>query len=141
MTVVNILLVEDDEVDVMAVKRALKDLKIANPFFRAADGIDALEILRGENGKTKLPRPYIILLDLNMPRMGGLEFLEELRKEPDLRSSIVFVMTTSAAEEDRARAYDKCISGYVLKHSTAHSFIDAVTMLEHYWRVVEFPEQ
>ena len=76
-----------------------------------------------------------------MPRMGGLEFLDELRKDPDLKRSIVFVMTTSAAEEDRARAYDKCISGYVLKHSPAHSFIDAVTMLEHYWRVIEFPEQ
>jgi CheY-like chemotaxis protein len=141
MAVVNIFLVEDDEVDVMAVKRALKDLKIANPFFRATDGIDALEMLRGENGKKKLPRPYLVLLDLNMPRMGGLEFLEELRKDPDLRRSVVFVMTTSAAEEDRVRAYDKCISGYVLKHSAAHSFIDAVTMLEHYWRVVEFPEQ
>jgi CheY-like chemotaxis protein len=141
MAVVNILLVEDDEVDVMAVKRALKDLKIANPFFRAADGIDALEMLRGENGKKKVPSPFIILLDLNMPRMGGLEFLDALRKDPDLRLSIVFVMTTSAAEEDRARAYDKCISGYVLKHSAAHSFIEAVTMLEHYWRVIEFPER
>jgi CheY-like chemotaxis protein len=141
MAVVNILLVEDDEVDVMAVKRALKDIKIANPFFRATDGIDALEMLRGENGKAKLPRPYIILLDLNMPRMGGLEFLDELRKDPDLRRSIVFVMTTSAAEEDRVRAYDKCISGYVLKHTAGHSFVDAVTMLEHYWRIIEFPEQ
>lgn len=141
MAEVNIFLVEDDEVDVMAVKRALKELKIANPVFRAADGIDALEILRGQNGKTKLPRPFIILLDLNMPRMGGLEFLAELRKDPDLRRSIVFVMTTSAAEEDRIRAYNRCISGYVLKHSAAHSFLDAVTMLEHYWRVIEFPEQ
>jgi CheY-like chemotaxis protein len=141
MAEVNILLVEDDEVDVMAVKRALKDLKIANPFFRATDGIDALEMLRGENGKKKLPRPFIILLDLNMPRMSGLEFLDEVRKDPDLRRSIVFVMTTSAAEEDRVRAYNKCIAGYVLKHSAAHSFLDAVTMLEHYWRVIEFPEQ
>ena len=139
MAEVNILLVEDDEIDVTSVKRALRDLKIANPFFRATDGVDALELLRGENGKKKLPSPYIILLDLNMPRMGGLEFLDELRKDPDLRRSVVFVMTTSAAEEDRARAYDKCISGYVLKHSAAHSFIDAVTMIEHYWRVIEFP--
>jgi CheY-like chemotaxis protein len=136
---VNIFLIEDDEVDVMAVKRALKELKIANPFFRAADGVDALEMLRGENGKEKLPRPYIILLDLNMPRMGGLEFLEELRKDTALRSSIVFVMTTSAAEEDRVRAYSKCISGYLLKHSSAHTFLETVTMLEHYWRVIEFP--
>ena len=141
MAEVNILLVEDDEVDVMAVKRALKELKIANPLFRAADGVEGLEILRGINGKKKLPRPYIVLLDLNMPRMGGLEFLDELRKDPDLRRSIVFVMTTSTAEEDRFRAYDRCIAGYVLKSSAANSFIQAVTMLEHYWRVIEFPEQ
>jgi len=141
MAEVNILLVEDDEVDVMAVKRALKDLKIANPLFCAVDGVDGLEMLRGTNGKKKLPRPYIVLLDLNMPRMGGLEFLDELRADPELQSSIVFVMTTSMAEEDRFRAYDKNIAGYVLKSTPAHSFIEAVTMLEHYWRVVELPVQ
>jgi CheY-like chemotaxis protein len=140
-TEVNILLVEDDEVDVMAVKRALKDLKIANRLFRAADGIDAMEMLRGTNGKTRIPRPYLILLDLNMPRMGGLEFLAELRADPDLQRSIVFVMTTSTAEEDRFRAYDKHIAGYVLKSSAAHSFIEAMIMLDHYWRVIELPDQ
>ena len=141
MTEVNILLVEDDEVDVMAVTRTFKELKIANPFHRAADGIEALEMLRGENGKKKILHPLIILLDLNMPRMGGLEFLDELRKDRKLQRTIVFVMTTSAAEEDRVRAYNKCIAGYVLKHSPAHTFLDAVTMLEHYWRVIEFPER
>jgi CheY-like chemotaxis protein len=80
------------------------------------------------------------MLDLNMPRMGGLEFLDELRADPGLGRSIVFVMTTSAAEEDRVRAYNKCIAGYVLKHSPAHTFLDAVTMLKHYWRIIEFPE-
>jgi CheY-like chemotaxis protein len=140
MAEVNILLVEDDEVDVMAVRRALKELRIANPFHRAADGIDALEKLRGTNGQEKLPRPVIIMLDLNMPRMGGLEFLDALREDPELTRTIVFVMTTSAAEEDRVRAYNKCIAGYVLKHSPAHSFLDAVTMLKNYWRIIEFPE-
>jgi CheY-like chemotaxis protein len=141
MAEVNILLVEDDEVDVTAVKRALKELKIANPFHRAADGIDALEMLRGANGKKMVPQPLIILLDLNMPRMGGMEFLDQLRKDPNLRHSIVFVMTTSAAEEDRVRAYNRCIAGYILKHSTAHTFLEAVTMLDHFWRVIEFPER
>jgi CheY-like chemotaxis protein len=140
MAVVNILLVEDDEVDVMAVKRALKELKIANPVFRVADGIAALEILRGENGKGPLPLPFIILLDLNMPRMGGLEFLDQLRGDPILQRSIVFVMTTSTAEDDRFRAYDRHIAGYVLKSSCARTFLEAVTMLEHYWRVIEFPQ-
>ena len=140
MAEVNILLVEDDEVDVMTVQRALKELKIANPLFLAKDGIEALEILRGLNGNKKIPRPFVILLDLNMPRMGGLEFLDELRSDAEFRRSIVFVMTTSAAEEDRVRAYNKCIAGYVLKHKAAHSFLDAMNMLEHYWRVIEFPE-
>jgi len=139
MAAANILLVEDDEVDVMAVKRAFRDLKLANPLHVARDGLEALSILRGDDGKTALPLPYIILLDLNMPRMSGLEFLEELRKDPKLHSSIVFVMTTSAAEEDRVRAYNYNIAGYVLKHSPGRTFLDAITMLEHYWRVVELP--
>lgn len=137
---VNILLVEDDDVDVMAVKRAFNELKIANPLYVAHDGIEALEMLRGTNGHTPLSRPYIIILDLNMPRMGGLEFLEVVRADPDLHRSVVFAMTTSADEEDRVRAYDKNVSGYVLKHRPGHSFLDAVSMIEHFWRVVELPD-
>jgi CheY-like chemotaxis protein len=140
VAVVNILLVEDDEIDVMAVKRAFRELKIANPLYEASDGIEALEMLRGTGGKT-LPRPFIILLDLNMPRMGGIEFVKELRSDPALKSSIVFIMTTSAAEEDRINAYNLNVAGYVLKHSPGHSFLDAIAMLEHYWRIVELPEQ
>jgi CheY-like chemotaxis protein len=140
MAEVSILLIEDDEVDVMAIQRAMRDLRIANPLRRAIDGIDALEILRGENGKVALPKPYIILLDLNMPRMNGLEFLDELRRDPHLQRSIVFVMTTSATEEDRFRAYERHVAGYVLKHSPARTFLDSLMMLEHYWRVIEFPD-
>jgi CheY-like chemotaxis protein len=141
MAEVNILLVEDDALDVKAVKLALRELKIANPLFCARDGIEALEMLRGEHGQMKITNPTIILLDLNMPRMDGLEFLDELRKDPKLKRSVVIVMTTSAAEEDRVRAYDRNVAGYVLKHSTAHTFLETVTMLDHFWRVIEFPEQ
>ena len=141
MAEVSILLVEDDAVDVKTVKLALRQLKIANPLICAGDGIEALEILRGENGREKLRHPYIILLDLNMPRMDGLEFLDELRRDPSLQRSVVIVMTTSAAEEDRFRAYDKHVAGYVLKHSAARSFLETVTMLDCFWRVIEFPEQ
>lgn len=140
MTGINIMLVEDDEVDVMAVKRAFRELKIANPLTEAKDGIEALEMLRGVNGYVKIPRPLIILLDLNMPRMGGMEFLDELRKDPDLHRCIVFIMTTSADEQDRVRAYDKNVAGYVLKHDPGRSFMDAIAMLQHYWRVVELPD-
>jgi len=136
---VTILLVEDDKVDVMAMKRAFRDLKIANPVVTAKDGFEALQHLRGEAGLNPVPRPHLVLLDLNMPRMGGLEFLEELRNDPSLAQTLVFVMTTSSAEEDRMRAYAMNVAGYVLKHRFGQSFLEAVAMLEHYWRVIEFP--
>ena len=124
MNAVTILLVEDDEIDIKTVERAFRELKIANPMVQACDGIEALEILRGENGKPRLSRPYLILLDLNMPRMNGFEFLDEVRKDPELRDSVIFVMTTSAAEEDSTRAYDKNVAGYVLKHNPGRSFLE-----------------
>jgi CheY-like chemotaxis protein len=137
---VTILLVDDDKVDAMAVKRSFRALKIANPIIEAHDGIAALERLRGENGVEKLQPPYLVLLDLNMPRMGGIEFLDALRRDPELRATLVFVMTTSAAEEDRIRAYDKNIAGYILKHRPGQTFLESISMLEHYWRVIEFPK-
>jgi CheY-like chemotaxis protein len=136
---VNILLVEDDEIDVKNFLRTFKELKIANRMTRAIDGIEALQMLRGQEGHTAIPQPYIIILDLNMPRMGGLEFLDVIRKDPVLHSSVVFVMTTSAAEEDRIRAYNYNVAGYVLKENPGHTFMHAISMLEHYWRIVELP--
>jgi len=136
---VTILLVDDDKVDTMAVRRSFRELHIANPMIATRNGIEALEHLRGENGHEKVPSPCLVLLDLNMPRMGGLEFLTELRSDPSLRRTLVFVMTTSAAEEDRTRAYDKNVAGYVLKHRPGQSFLESISMLEHYWRIVEFP--
>jgi CheY-like chemotaxis protein len=137
---VNILLVDDDEVDTKAVRRAFRDLKICNPVIEARDGIEALQHLRGTGGHEPIGHPCLVLLDLNMPRMGGLEFLAELRKDPTLSSTAVFVMTTSAAEEDRMRAYDHNVAGYLLKDSSGRSFLEAISMLEHYWRIVMFPE-
>jgi CheY-like chemotaxis protein len=136
---VTILLVDDDRVDAMAVKRSFRHLKIANPVIEARNGIEALERLRGQNGFQKVPKPCLVLLDLNMPRMGGIEFLTEVRADPELRPIVIFVMTTSADEEDRMRAYHKNIAGYVLKHRPGQSFLESISMLEHYWRVVEFP--
>jgi len=137
---VTILLVEDDKVDRMAIRRAFRDLRIANPVIDASDGIEALQRLRGENGYEKVPSPCLILLDLNMPRMGGIEMLEVLRSDPYLHRMIVFVMTTSAAEEDLLRAYDKNVAGYVVKHRVGQDFMEAINMLAMYWRVVQFPE-
>ena len=136
---VHILLVEDDQVDVMAVQRAFKQRKIGNRLSVANNGLEALEMLRGDKQKSPLDSPYIIILDLNMPRMSGLEFLDELRNDPLLNKSIVFVLTTSKNDKDRIEAYEKNIAGYIVKSDFDSSFLDAVTMLESYWKVVELP--
>jgi CheY-like chemotaxis protein len=138
-TTVTVLLVDDDKVDTMAVRRSFQALNITNPVVEARNGIEALDRLRGNNGYEKVPRPCMVMLDLNMPRMGGLEFLEELRGDPELRPILVFVMTTSAAPEDRMRAYELNVAGYMLKHRPGQSFLKAIGMLQHFFRVVEFP--
>jgi CheY-like chemotaxis protein len=137
---VTVLLVDDDKVDTMAVRRSFRELNIANPIVATRNGIEALEHLRGENGHQKVPPPYLVLLDLNMPRMGGIEFLGELRNDPSLRRTVVFVMTTSEAEEDRIRSYDRNVAGYLLKHRPGQSFRDSIGMLQQYWQTNEFPD-
>jgi CheY-like chemotaxis protein len=136
---VNLLLVDDDEVDVQGLKRAFTKSRIGNPITVARDGIEALEHLRGENGRKKLVKPFLILLDINMPRMSGLEFLDIIREDPDLKSAIVFMITTSKDEEDKTRAYGQNVAGYIVKQDPANTFMEAVMLLEHYWKVVEFP--
>lgn len=136
---VTFLLVEDDDVDVMGFQRALSRQKIVNPVEVARDGVEALERLRGQNGQEKLEPPYIILLDLNMPRMNGLEFLQEIRQDEELRHAIVFVITTSRDEADRLAAYKQNIAGYIVKSNATESFQNALSMLDNYWRVIEFP--
>jgi CheY-like chemotaxis protein len=134
-----LLHVEDDDLCIMGLVRAFKKAKIANPISFAHDGIDALEMLRGTNDRERFPRPYLILLDLNMPRMDGVEFLKELRKDADLKKSIVFIMTTSGADEDKVKAYNLGVAGYILKANPANAFLEATALLDAYWRVVEFP--
>lgn len=137
---IRVLLVDDDEVDRMAVRRAFAELKIANPITVSDDGLHALDILRG-NDPIKLERPYVIILDLNMPRMNGIEFLHELRADPGLKDAVVFVLTTSNDDEDKVAAYRHNIAGYILKSDVANGFMQAVSMLDHYWRVVELVEE
>jgi CheY-like chemotaxis protein len=137
---ITILLVDDDTVDVIAIRRSFWQLKIANPLVVARNGLEALDILLGDNGHQKLEAPYLILLDLSMPRMGGIEFLDALRRDPVLRRTLVFVMTTSAAPEDRERAYEKNIAGYVMKPPSDEGFVATISALESYWRAIEFPD-
>lgn len=132
-----ILLVEDDDIDAMIVQRAFDKLRIINPIVRAKDGIYALELLRSAT----VSRPYIILLDLNMPRMGGLEMLEELRADKNLTNNVVFVLTTSKDDEDKFAAYRQNIAGYIVKESLQDGFDDLVKLLDHYWRIVELPNR
>jgi CheY-like chemotaxis protein len=137
---VNILLVEDDDGDAKAVRRAFAKAKIANPILRAVDGIEALEMLRGENGRERLGRPNILLVDLNMPRMNGFQLVRALRADPDLKRSIVFFLTTSKSEEDKAAAYDLNVAGYIVKQNAGVDFLNLVGMIDSYWRIVEMPE-
>lgn len=135
---INILLVEDDEIDVMNVKRAFKKNNISNPLHVCGNGVEALEYLRAITDVLQLPR--IILLDINMPRMGGIEFLRELRQDPKLKSISVFVMTTSNEEQDKMNAYNLNVAGYILKPLSIESFIASVAMLNNYWMLCEYPD-
>ena len=137
---IHILLVEDDEVEQEAIRRGFARAKMATTLHCAGDGIEALEILRGI-GRPPLPDPFLILLDLNMPRMNGFEFLTELRMDPDLRDAVVFVLTTSEIDRDRMAAYGKNIAGYILKSSLDEDFDNLVTMLDHYRQYVQLPDR
>jgi len=137
---VTLLIVEDDEIDVMGIKRALDSLKVANPIMVADDGIEALEILRGTNGREKLEQPFVILLDLNMPRMNGVEFLDEIRTDPELKKSIIFILTTSESDADIVQAYDYNVAGYIVKSDARASFMEAASLLNFYWTIVEMPK-
>ena len=132
----NILLVEDDEVDVMNIRRAFKKGNITNPLFTAGNGLEALEMLRGD-GMPKTRR--LVLLDLNMPRMNGIEFLRALRADPELASTPVVVLTTSNEERDKIDAYGLNVAGYLLKPVTFGNFCEVMTALNKYWTLVEMP--
>ncbi|MEM6452736.1 MAG: response regulator [Cyanobacteria bacterium P01_D01_bin.105] len=140
MVTTNILLVEDDRVDVMNVRRSFKKANIANPIFTAQNGLEALDILRGKSEKVQMPETRrLILLDLNMPKMGGLEFLQALRADPSLKPIPVIVLTTSDQERDRVDAYNLNVAGYILKPVTFASFADVMAALNRYWTLCEMP--
>jgi CheY-like chemotaxis protein len=134
----NILLVDDDEIDVMNVQRAFKKNNIINPLFIAHNGLEALDILRGKSGALPTTR-RLVLLDLNMPKMNGLEFLREVRSDPQLRAVTVIVLTTSDDERDKVEAYNLNVAGYILKPVTFVAFIEAVAALNTYWSINELP--
>ena len=132
----NILLVEDDEVDVMNVKRAFDRNHITNPLFVAGNGLEGLEKLR--SGEVPQGR-RIVLLDLNMPKMNGIEFLRELRSDPALAPTPVVVLTTSNNDRDKIDAFNLNVAGYLVKPVTFAEFSELMVTLNKYWTLVELP--
>lgn len=136
----SILLIDDDEVDVMTVKRALKKNNITNPLYVATNGLEGLAMLRGHEMPKMLPGlRRLILLDLNMPKMGGIEFLRELRIDPELKPIPVIVLTTSNEDKDKVEAYNLNVAGYIIKPVTFSKFVEAVATLNKYWSLSEMP--
>ena len=135
----SILLVEDDEVDIINVKRAFKKCQISSSLIVANNGIEALNLLRG-NGVEKInPEPVAILLDINMPKMSGLEFLKELRSDEMLKHLNVFILTTSNELSDKKAAYDQNVAGYFIKPVDFQKFIEIIKTLNDYWKLNEYP--
>ena len=132
---VTLFIVDDDDIDAIALERALRKLRLLNTVRRARDGQEALNLLRAG----EIPAPFIILLDLNMPRMNGFEFLEALRTDTMLTHAVVFVLTTSKSDEDLVAAYRKHVAGYVFKQHMDRDFLEVIGLVEHYWRLVELP--
>lgn len=133
-----ILVVDDDEVCIMAIRRVAAKKRRRGPIHTAKDGIEGLELLKGVDGGTLSP-PFVVLLDINMPRMNGLEFLAELRRDPKLRRSIVFVLTTSDAPSDVRAAYDNNVAGYIVKGDLVETFQQTLDLIDQYARLVVIP--
>lgn len=138
--VVSILMVEDDELDIQSFKICLKKERILNPFFSVKNGEDALTVLRGQHPEIAISKPYLVVMDINMPRMNGIECLTEIRKDDDLKDTVVFFMTTSEDEKDVYEAYNLNIAGYMVKSNLGDNFLRSVHMLDKYFHAIIMPE-
>lgn len=138
---INILLVEDDDGDAKAVHRAFSKARIANGIVRVRDGVEALDFLREKysGGNATRGDNFILLVDINMPRLDGHGLVRAIREDPDLRRLIIFMLTTSRAQEDIDQAYDGNVAGYIVKESAGEDFLRLLDLLGSYWRVVELP--
>ncbi len=139
MNELTIVLVEDDDIDAEVVRRNLAKAKIINPLVRATDGIDALEMLRGQGGREKIKPPYLLLVDIQMPRMDGIALIRAIRADPQLTRTVIFVLTTSDDDRDKMNAYNEHIAGYVVKSNTKEELLPLTAMLDYYLLIVEPP--
>lgn len=128
------MLIEDDRVDIMTVQRALLKNNISNPLHIARTGLEALDMLRGDNGIEKItPLPALILLDLNLPKMSGIEFLHAVRRDPELKSLRIIVLTSSNEPKDRAAAFEYDVDDYIVKPHSFDEFTRAVATILALW--------
>lgn len=130
-----ILLVEDDTVDAMTVERAIGELKVKNQLVHSSDGEEALEYLRNQGSE----KPCLILLDLNMPRMNGIEFLKVIKNDDILKSIPVVVLTTSRGEQDKVESFRLSVAGYIVKAVDYKKFVETIRMIDLYWTLSELP--
>jgi len=131
-----ILLVEDDSIDAMTVKRAFKELKITNELVRSVNGKEALDYLHGEKNR----KPCIIITDLNMPRMNGIEFVRALKSDDALKNIPVVILTTSNDESDKTDIFKQSAAGYMVKPVDYIQFVEAVRAIKLYWTLSELPD-
>ena len=130
-----ILRVEDDSVDAMTVKRALKDLNVTNQLVHSIDGEQALEYLKADDNK----KPCVILLDLNMPKMNGIEFLQAVKEDEKLKKTPVVVLTTSKEQDDVTTSFRFSVAGYMVKPVDYKKFVEAIRAINLYWTLSELP--
>ncbi len=135
----HVLLVDDDDVAIEAVTRSFQKNMIDCKIIPAENGVVAFDILRNNHPERTITKPFLILLDLNMPQMNGFEFLQALRADIQFRDSVVFVLTTSDSDQDRTQAYDENIAGYMTKSSVGPQFKKLASLLEEYCAAVILP--
>ena len=137
-TPLNIMVIDDDDLTAEIVERSLRKVTGQFTITVAEDGQEGLDILQGRSAKV-MPRPHLILLDLNMPRMNGFEFLESVRNDAALRDNVIFVLTTSDADTDRSRAYHEQVAGYMVKSKVGPQFARLANLISDYSSVVQLP--
>jgi CheY-like chemotaxis protein len=131
-----VLLVEDDSIDAMTVKRAFKEIKLTNSLIHRVNGEEALEYLQ----EAGMEEPCVVLLDLNMPRMNGIEFLKIVKEDEQLKCIPVIVLTTSNEERDIVESFRLCVAGYIVKPVDYKKFVEAIRTIDMYWTLSEMPE-
>jgi CheY-like chemotaxis protein len=137
-----ILLVEDDENDILITKRAFDRYNLKNTLYVARDGEEALDFIyrRGDFEDESIPTPGLILLDINMPRMNGIEVLRHLKKDPEKKRIPIVMLTTSRREQDKIESYNLGVNSYVVKPVDFNKFIEAVTTINLYWSLNQLPD-